>query len=143
MSPPWLAPVLRACAAALFLVEMKALRIELSRKFLDQFRGEGERSQFAPLPDLKVLEETHKPAYLAATSARRRTMIGETISHNACPAALRTMPLKMTMPVSGRLRETLASVTSISSVRSSPGRSGASQRTSLTPGEHSAAVRPM
>ena len=70
-------------------------------------------------------------------------MIGETISHNACPAALRTTPLNVTMPVSGRLRETLASATSISSVRSSPGRSGASQRNSLTPGEPSEAVRPM
>ena len=70
-------------------------------------------------------------------------MIGETISHNGCPAALRTMPLNVTMPVSGRLFETLASATSISSVMSSPGRSGASQRNSLTPGEPSEAVRPM
>src|ERR1700712_4511522 len=115
---------------AFLFIEMKALRIELRGKFLDQLSREGERSQFEPLPDLKVLEETHQPAYLAATAARRCTMIGETISHNACPAALRTVPLNMTMPVSGRLRETLASITSISSVRSSPGRSGASQRTS-------------
>ena len=70
-------------------------------------------------------------------------MIGETISHSAWPAALRTTPLNVTMPVSGRLRETLASATSMSSVRSSPGRSGASQRNSLTPGEPSDAVRPM
>jgi hypothetical protein len=70
-------------------------------------------------------------------------MIGETISHNACPAALRTTLLNVTIPVSGRLHETRASVTSTSSVMSSPGRSGASQRTSLTPGEPSEAVRPI
>ncbi len=53
------------------------------------------------------------------------------------------MLLKVTIPVSGRLFETRASTTSTSSVRSSPGRSGAIQRTSLTPGEPSEAVRPM
>src|SRR6266404_1373597 len=129
--------------ASLFLIEMKALRIELRGKFLDQVRGEGERPQFAPLPDLDILEETHQPACSATRLARRCTMIGETISHKTCPAALRTTPLNVTIPVSGRLRETLASVTSISSVRSSPGRSGASQRNSLTPGEPSDAVRPI
>src|SRR5271154_6345140 len=40
-----------------FFIEMKALRIKLCREFSDQFRGEGERSQFTPLPDLEVLEE--------------------------------------------------------------------------------------
>src|SRR5258707_9650371 len=124
---------------ACLLVEMKALRIELRGEFLDSVRGEGERSQFAPLTDLDVLEETHQPA---CPAARRPSMIGETISHNACPAALRTTLLNVTIPVSGRLRDTLASVTSTSSMRSSPGRSGASQRTSLTPGEPSDAARP-
>ena len=47
------------------------------------------------------------------------------------------------MPVSGRLFDTRASATSISSVNSSSGRSGAIQRISLTPGEPSEAVRPM
>ena len=88
--------------AALLLVEMKALRIELRGEFLDHLGGEGERSDFAPLPDLDFLEETHQPAYSAAP-ARRRTMIGETISHSASPPALRTTPLNVTMPVSGRL----------------------------------------
>src|ERR1700682_1125161 len=105
--------------APFFFVEMKALRIELRGEFLDSVGAEGERPQFAPLPDLDVLEEAHQPARYAATPARRATMIGETISHNACPAALRTTLLNVTIPVSGRLRETRASVTSISSVRSS------------------------
>ena len=70
-------------------------------------------------------------------------MIGDSISHSTTPAALRIVPLKVTMPVSGRLFETRASATSTSSVRSSPGRSGASQRISLTPGEPSEAVRPI
>ena len=70
-------------------------------------------------------------------------MIGETISHSACPPHCGPTPLNVTMPVSGRLRETRASATSTSSVRSSPGRSGASQRNSLTPGEPSDAVRPI
>src|ERR1700687_1146664 len=122
---------------------MKALRIELASEFLDSVGGEGERSDLAPLPDLHILEETHQPACSAAIPARRATMIGETNSHKPCPAALRTRALNVTMPVSGRLRETLASTTSISSVRSSPGRSGASQRTSSTPGEPSDALRPM
>src|SRR5271154_7498018 len=129
--------------ASRFFIEMKALRVELRREFLDQFRGEGERSQFAPQPDFEVLEETHQPACPAAASARRLTMIGVTISHSACPAALRIKPWNVTIPVSGRLRETRASVTSMSSVRSSPGRSGASQRNSLTPGDPSDAVRPI
>jgi hypothetical protein len=34
----------------------------LRREFLDQLGGESERSQFAPLSDLKVFEETHKAA---------------------------------------------------------------------------------
>src|SRR6478752_7349799 len=122
---------------------MKALRIELRGELLDGVGSEGERPQLAALADLDVLEEAHQPGCSAAAPARRATMIGETISHNACPAALRTTHLNVTMPVSGRLRETRASATSTSSVRSSPGRSGASQRNSLTPGEPSDAVRPM
>ena len=51
--------------------------------------------------DLDVLEETHR--YSAPASARRRTMIGDSISHSTTPAALRIVPLKVTMPVSGRL----------------------------------------
>src|SRR5258708_19058643 len=108
---------------------------------LDQVGGEGERPHLAPLPDRDVFEEVHQRAGSAAAPARRANMIGETISHNACPAALRATALKVTMPVAGRLRDTLASVTSISSTRSSPERSGASQRTSLTPGEPSEALR--
>src|SRR6202158_3806306 len=122
---------------------MKALRIELASEFLDTVAGNGERSDLAPLRDWHILEETQQPACSAAIPARRATMIGETNSHKPCPAALRTTALNVTMPVSGRLRETLASTTSISSVRSSPGRSGASQRTSLTPGEPSEALRPI
>jgi hypothetical protein len=41
---------------------MKRLRVELRRKFLDQFGGEGERSQFTPPTDLDVLEKTHDVA---------------------------------------------------------------------------------
>src|ERR1700722_134300 len=122
---------------------MKALRIELAGEFLDQLGRKGERPHFAPLPDFEILEETHDLAYSAVTSARRCTMIGETISHNACPLPLRAVVLNVTMPVSGRLRDTLASATSTSMVTSSPGRSGASQRNSLTPGEPSEAVRPI
>src|SRR3979411_1362116 len=119
---------------------MNTLRIELAVEFLDSIGSEGERSHFTPLPDLDILEKSHQPACSAATPARRATMIGEVISHNACPAALRTTALKVTMPVPGRLREILASATSTSSVRSSSGRSGASQRSPLPPGEPSAAL---
>jgi hypothetical protein len=58
---------------------MKALRIELRREFLDQLRGEGERSQFTPLPDHEILEETHQRSS-AAVSTRRSTMIGVTMA---------------------------------------------------------------
>src|ERR1700730_5642416 len=122
---------------------MKTLRVELAFEFLYSVGGESARAQFTPLPNLDVLEETHQSACPETTSSRRRTMIGETISHSACPAALLTTALKVTMPVAGRLRETLASVTSTSSMSSSPGRSGASQRSSLTPGEPNEAVRPI
>src|SRR4051812_30719811 len=129
--------------AARLLVEMKRLRIELRGEFLDRFRGEGERSKLAARTDFDVFKETHRTSYSAAASAQRRTMIGVTISPSATPAAFRTTPLKVTMPVSGRLRETRAAATSISRVRSSPGRNGASQRISSTPGEPIDAVRPM
>src|ERR1700688_223922 len=122
---------------------MKALRIELRRKGLDGVSGEGERTEFAPLSCLDVFEEMHQRAHQVAASPRRWTMIGETISHNACPEELLAVILNMTMPVVGRLRETRASATSTSSVMSSPGRNGASQRNSLTPGEPSDAVRPI
>src|SRR4249919_2785543 len=97
---------------------MKALRIELGREFLDPLGGECERAYFTALPNLDVLEESHQPVCPKAASSRRSTMIGETISHNACPAALVATALNVTMPVVGRLRETLASVTFTSSIRS-------------------------
>src|SRR4051794_19876334 len=75
-----------------YLIEVKGLRIELHGEFLDQFGGEGERPEFAPRTDFNVLEETHRTSYSAA-SARRRTMIGETISPSVTPAAFRTAPL--------------------------------------------------
>src|SRR6185437_1464299 len=119
---------------------MKALRIILPCQTLDVLGGERERSDLAPVTDRHVFEEAHQAA---PAPSRRRMMIGEIISHSASPFALRATALKVTMPLSGRLFETRASVTSMSSVRSSPGRSGASQRSSLTPGEPSEAARPM
>ena len=107
--------------APLLLVEMKALRIELRGEFLDVVGGEGERADLAPRADLRCPRRNASIAYSAFPS-RRRTMIGDSISHSTTPAALRTVPLNVTMPVSGRLLETRASVTSTSSVRSSPGR---------------------
>src|ERR1700744_3675567 len=129
--------------APLFLVEMKALRIKLRREGLDGVSGESERTEFTPLSCLDVFKKMHWRACQVAASPRRWTMIGETISHNSCPAELLATILNMTMPVVGRLRETRASVTSMSSVMSSPGRNGASQRSSFTPGEPNDAVRPI
>src|SRR5580698_2168832 len=120
---------------------MKALRIELHRERLDVLGGEGERTQFTPLTDLDVFEKTHRYTCQFAATSRRWTMIGDVISHNTCPAALLAVILNMTMPVAGRLRETRACVTSTSSMMSSPGRNGPSQRSSLTPGEPNDAVR--
>src|SRR5882757_4136918 len=65
--------------AARLLVEVKRLRVELRGEFLDRFRGEGERSQITPRADFDLLKETHRTSYSAAASARRRTMIGDTI----------------------------------------------------------------
>src|SRR5271166_615275 len=127
--------------APLLLAEVKTLRIELRGEGLDGLCGEGEGAELASLPDLHVLERPHQR--VSCARARRPMMIGEVISHSASPAALRAVLLNVTMPVSGRLFETRASITSTSSVRSSPGRNGASQRTSLTPGEPSEAVRVM
>src|SRR3954471_20375152 len=84
----------------LLFIKMEALRIELAREFLDQFGGEGERSQLSPLADHHVLEEAHQPACSASIAARRRTMIGESHSHTTCPAAFLAIALKVTMPVS-------------------------------------------
>src|SRR5262249_10180037 len=103
--------------ASLLLAQMKALRIELRGEGLDRLCGEGKGADLAPLPDLHVLEEPHQRA--SSAPLRRPTMIGEVISHSASPAALRAVLLKVTMPVSGRLFETRASITSTSSVRSS------------------------
>src|SRR5215472_10006253 len=118
---------------------MEALRIELPREAFDVLGGEGERAEIAPFADLYVLEEAHQPG----APARRPMMIGATISHSASPLALRATPLKVTMPASGRLFERRAFTTSISSIKTSPGRSGASQRSSSTPGEPSEAALPM
>src|SRR3954453_538219 len=101
--------------AACFLIEVKALGIELRGEALDRVGRERERPQFAPLADRHILEKTHQPA---TTSSRRRTMIGETITHSASPAALRTPHFKVTIPVSGRLRDLRASTTSTSSIKS-------------------------
>src|SRR5262249_52108122 len=109
--------------APLLLVEMKALRIEPAREGLDTLSGEGEGAEFPPIADLHVLEKAHQ-------APARRTMIGAVASHSTSPPALRMVLLNVTIPVSGRLREGRASTTSTSSVRSSPGRKGASQRTS-------------
>ena len=54
--------------------------------------------------------------------------IGVIISEIVCPLALRVLNLNLTMPKVGRLCDTRASTTSTSSVRSSPGRNGASHR---------------
>src|ERR1700733_2304633 len=127
----------------LLLVEMKALRIEFRREGRDGVSGERERTEFTQLSYLDVFEEMHQEACQVASSPRRWTMIGETISHSACPEELLATILNMTMPVVGRLRETRASVISMSSIMSSPGRNGGSQRNSLTPGEPNDAVRPI
>src|SRR5258706_3378717 len=72
----------------LFLVEMKALWIELRGEFLDCVGGEGERPQFAPLPDLEFLEEAHQPACPPAAPARRAPVLGEPIAVNPRPRAM-------------------------------------------------------
>src|SRR5262245_20226248 len=123
--------------ASFFLVEVKSLRIVFGGKFLDRLRGEGVVANLAARAHCQILVEIHRGC------SERLTMIGEVISHSATPAAFRALDLKVTMPVSGRLLDTRASTTSTSSVRSSSGRRGASQRTSLTPGEPSDAVRPI
>src|SRR6185312_8741723 len=127
--------------AALLLGKMKTLRIELPREAFDVLGREGERSQLTPLSDLDVFVKGHQS--VRSAPSRRLMMIGEIISQSACPAALRATLLKVTIPVSGRLFDTRASVTSTSSVRSSPGRSGAIHFNSLTPGEPSEAAWPM
>src|SRR5205814_4646299 len=106
---------------------MERLRIKLRGKGLDPIGAESERPDFTPLPDLHVLEEPHQPISSATPCERRPTRIGDIISHRTCPAELRTTALKVTIPVSGLLLERRASVTSTSSIKSSPGRSGASQ----------------
>src|SRR6202012_3808828 len=89
--------------APLLLIEMKPLRVEFRREYLDGVGGEGERTEFAPVSDLDILEEMHQLACIVAVSSRRRTMIGDTISHSAWPAALLATALSMTRPVVGRL----------------------------------------
>src|SRR5262249_657547 len=126
--------------APFLLVEVKSLRIVFGGEFLDRLRGEGVGANLAARAHFYILVEIHR--YCSAATARL-TMIGDVISHSATPAALRAVHLKVTIPVSGRLFEIRASVISTSSVRSSSGRSGASQRPSPTPGEPSEAVRPI
>jgi len=58
--------------AARFLVEMKALRVELRGEFLDVVGGEGERSQFAPLPD----REPARPRSIECLAASSSRCIG-------------------------------------------------------------------
>src|SRR5436853_7837353 len=100
---------------------MEALRIELPREAFDVLGGKGEGSQLAPQSDLDIFIEAHQPC----APSRRRMIIGEIISHSTTSRALRTTPLKVTMPVSGRLSQTRASLTSTSSVQTSPARNRA------------------
>ena len=121
--------------SAILFVEVKALRIVFRRERL--IVGGEMNAPTSRRGRHRCLRRT-----TSVRSPGRSMMIGEIISHSAWPAALRMAHLKVTMPVSGR-SEVRASVTSTSSVRSSPGLNGASQRSSLTPGEPSEAARPM
>jgi len=42
-----------------FFVEMKGLRVELTREALDLVRGEGVAAEFAPVANLDVVEIDH------------------------------------------------------------------------------------
>src|SRR3954469_4695904 len=123
---------------ALLLVKEKTLRIELCGECLDRLGRERKGADLAAMPNLDLLEKRHQTA-----PSRRLIRIGDVISHSASPLALRTVHLNLTMPSSGRLFEMRASTTSTSSMRSSPGLSGDSQRTSSTPGDPSEAARVM
>ena len=105
--------------APLLLVEVKALRIDTCAANFLMFSAVKVNE---PTSRRWPISRSSKKSHQAAPPSRRLTMIGDTISHSACPPALRTVPLNVTMPVSGRLFDTRASATSTSSVSSSSGR---------------------
>ena len=126
--------------AALFLVEMKALRIELRGEFLDVVGGEGERAEFTALADLHILEEAHQPAARAVAPFHddRRDHLAQRLP--ACVAD--HAPERHDAGLGTAVRNPCLRDIDIERHVVS-GRSGASQRISLTPGEPSEAVRPI
>ena len=129
--------------ASRLLVEMKALRIELRGEFLDRFRGEGERAELTPprrfpVSSKKCIAAASRRGVGAPAHDDRRQHLAQRCAGRVAHHALEGHDAGL-----GAALRDARLVTSISSVRSSPGRSGASQRISLTPGEPSEAVRPM
>src|SRR5262249_3554056 len=129
------------------LVEMERLRIEARGECLDVLEREGVAGDLGDLAAADVLEEFHDRPPACSPScdppAARRANIGLTIRViTGCADTPMSSKRNLTKPMSGRLREGRVSSTVPRAMMRSPGRMGASHRTSSTPGAPMNAASP-
>src|SRR5258708_12645276 len=116
------------------LVEVKRLRVEFAGECLDFVRGERVAADFRARADAEILEIRHPAATFPSPAARRPNIRVAAISSTGLLSALTIWLRKLTSPISGRLLDGRAPAISTPNVRLSPGRTGARQRISSTPG---------
>src|SRR5258708_30440881 len=116
------------------LVEMKRLRVEFEGECFDFVRGERVAADFRARADAEILEIRHPAATFPSPAARRPNIRVAAISSTGLLSALTIWLRKLTSPISGRLLDGRAPAISTRNVRRSPGRTGARERISSTPG---------
>src|SRR5262249_5457929 len=114
-----------------FLVDMKKLRVIAPCERLDALGREGVAAQLLALANSHVLEKLHADA---CGGVRRVNIIVVREVMTQVPTSLSTSKNKPTKPRSGRLWDAFLSTTVTRTRSTSPGRTGASQRISSTPG---------
>src|SRR5262249_30698141 len=131
-------PARRAQAAEVrarrrFLVGMKELRVVAPCERLDALGRESVGAEFPALANSQVLEKLHTDAPAGADVRRANIMLVREVMTQV-PISLSTSKNKPTNPRSGRLCDAFLSRTVTRTRSTSPGRTGASQRISSTPG---------
>src|SRR6185437_626819 len=112
------------------LVEVEQLGIEPARESLDIGGTEGVMTERISVADLNVLEISHR----SVSGCRRPTICVVVIVIKRVPAASNISNRNFVSPMSGRLFDARVSMTVVRILICAPGRNGASQRTSSTPG---------
>src|SRR5262249_43350068 len=120
-------------ARSRFLVDMKKLRVIAPCERLDALGREGVAAELLALANSQVLEKLHAEAPACADIRRANIIVVREVMTQV-PTSLSTSKNKPTKPRSGRLWDAFLSTTVTRTRSRSPGRTGASQRISSTPG---------